>query len=71
MSELNLCLSRREKIYNKVAANNICLKWKKEKNQFFLKNLESLRKMNKNFEIVIINIITYVEDLYTTLAILT
>lgn len=58
MSDLDLCISRREKIYNTVATNNIRLKGKNEKKQIFLKKLDGQRKINKNIEIVTMKIIT-------------
>lgn len=43
MLDLEACISRREMIYNKVAAKDIRLKGKNEAKQKFLKKLENLR----------------------------
>lgn len=43
MIDLEVCVSRREMIYNKVAARDIRLKGKNETKQKFLKKLDDIR----------------------------
>lgn len=57
MSDLEVCISRREMIYNKVAAKDIRLKGKNEAKQKFLKKLDNLRINIKKIKIV--NIFAY------------
>lgn len=52
MSDLEVCISRREMIYNKVAAKDIRLKGKNEAKQKFLKKLDYLRINIKKIKIV-------------------
>lgn len=52
MSDLEVCISRREMIYNKVAAKDIRLKGKNEAKQKFLKKLDNLRINIKKIKIV-------------------
>lgn len=57
MSDLEVCISRREMIYNKVAAKDVRLKGKNEAKQKFLKKLDNLRINIKKIKIV--NIFAY------------
>lgn len=59
MLDLEVCISRREMIYNKVAAKDIRLKEKNETKQKFLKKLDVLRINIKKMKIVTIFIIYY------------
>jgi len=52
MLDLEVCVLRREMIYNKVAAKDIRLKGKSETKQKFLKKLDSLRMNIKKMKIV-------------------
>lgn len=52
MLDLEVCISRREMIYNKVAAKDIRLKGKNEMKQTFLKKLDNLRINIKKIKIV-------------------
>jgi len=52
MLDLEVCILRREMIYNKVAAKDIRLKGKNETKQKFLKKLDSLRMNIKKMKIV-------------------
>lgn len=54
MIDLELSLSRRAMIYNKVAAKDIRLNGKNETKQKFLKKLDQLRMDIKNIKIVTI-----------------
>lgn len=56
MLDLEVCISRREMIYNKVAAKDIRLKGKNETKQKFLKKLDNLGINIKNIKIVNIKI---------------
>lgn len=55
MLDLEVCISRREMIYNKIAAKDIRLKEKNETKQKFLKKLDDLRINNKKIKIVTMN----------------
>lgn len=57
MLDLEACISRREMIYNKVAAKDIRLKGKNETKQKFLKKLDDLRIDIKKIKIVSLLII--------------
>lgn len=57
MMDLELCVSRRAMIYNKIAAKDIRLKGKNETKQKFLKKLDNLRMDIKNIKIVTTSII--------------
>lgn len=52
MLDLEVCISRREIIYNTVAAKNTRLKGKNESKQKFLKKLNDLRMNIKKVKIV-------------------
>jgi len=54
MLDLEVCISRRETIYNKVAAKDIRLKGKNEAKQKFLKKLDYLRINIKKIKTVTI-----------------
>lgn len=54
MLDLEACISRREMIYNKVAANGVRLKGKNEAKQQFLKKLDDLRLNIKKIKMVTI-----------------
>ncbi|VVC28629.1 Hypothetical protein CINCED_3A025872 [Cinara cedri] len=54
MLDLEACISRREMIYNKVAANDVRLKGKSEAKQKFLKKLDDLRLSIKKIKMVTI-----------------
>lgn len=54
MSDLEVCITKREMIYSKVAAKDIRLKGKNETKQKFLKKLDDLRLNIKKLKIVII-----------------
>lgn len=64
MTDLEVCVSRREMIYNKVAAKDIRLKGKNESKQKFLKKLDDLRINIKKIKIVNIQINNYYFDLH-------
>lgn len=55
MLDLEVCISRREMIYNKIAAKDIRLKEKNETKQKFLKKLDDLRINIKKIKIVTTN----------------
>lgn len=57
MSDLEVCISKREMIYKKVAAKDTRLKGKNETKQKFLKKLNDLRINIKKIKIVIILVI--------------
>lgn len=59
MLDLEGSISRREMIYNKVAATESRSRGKNESKQKFLKKLDDLRKNIKKIKIVIIPIIHY------------
>lgn len=52
MLDLEVCILRREMIYNKVAAKDVRLKGKNETKQKLLKKLENLRMNIKKNKIV-------------------
>lgn len=63
MSDLEVCISRRETIYNKVAAKDIRLKGKNEAKQKFLKKLDYLRINIKKIKTVIILMYYYLTSI--------
>lgn len=63
MLDLEVCISRRETIYNKVAAKDIRLKGKNEAKQKFLKKLDYLRINIKKIKTVIILMCYYLTSI--------
>jgi len=63
MLDLEVCISRRETIYNKVAAKDIRLKGKNEAKQKFLKKLDYLRINIKKIKTVTILLYYYLTSI--------